>query len=178
MIMPTFLTLFLLGVGGGGGLYYKWNWSEAVKILWIYLNTLALGLKSDFLLWKAYEFLKICNYFGDSQSRALELFNDVLFVIFGDQTLDLEGGRVKLNPTQRSWFSSTLARESPLRPALLMSLHGTLFIHLSWLIFLFFRIDFKTWVQEPFIKWNAHFTTIPVKPFFWLIIWKVYMVIF
>ena len=44
------------------------------------------------------KFLQICNFFADSKSRAQELYNDVLFVIFGDQTLDLEGVGVKLTP--------------------------------------------------------------------------------
>ena len=32
------------------------------------------------------------NFFADSKSRAQELFNDVSFVIFGNQTWDLDGG--------------------------------------------------------------------------------------
>ena len=37
--------------------------------------------------------MQICNFFfADSKSRAQELSNDVLFVIFGHQTWDLEGG--------------------------------------------------------------------------------------
>jgi len=42
--------------------------------------------------------------FVDSKSRAQELSNDVSFVIFGHQTLDLEGGSNSI-----SWFSSTPA---------------------------------------------------------------------
>ena len=36
--------------------------------------------------------LQICKFFADSTSRAQELSNDVSFVIFGNQTWDLEGG--------------------------------------------------------------------------------------
>ena len=48
-------------------------------------------------------------FFADSKSRAQELSNDVSFVIFGYQTLDLEGGGGKLTPPDVSWFSSTPA---------------------------------------------------------------------
>ena len=40
---------------------------------------------------------KFANVFADSKGRAQELSNDVLFVIFGLQTWDLERG-VKLTP--------------------------------------------------------------------------------
>ena len=54
--------------------------------------------------------MQICNFFADSKSRAQELSNDALFVIFGHQTWDLEGGGVKLTPPQRILvFSSTPA---------------------------------------------------------------------
>ena len=40
---------------------------------------------------KKIKFLQICKFFADSKSKAQELSNDVLFVIFGHQTWDLEG---------------------------------------------------------------------------------------
>ena len=43
-----------------------------------------------------------------SKSRAQELSNDVSFVIFGHQTLDLGGGG-QIDPSSISWFSSTPA---------------------------------------------------------------------
>ena len=50
-------------------------------------------IKLDFA--KKVQFLQICKFFfADSKSRALELSNDVSFVIFGHQTLNLEGGGV------------------------------------------------------------------------------------
>ena len=47
--------------------------------------------------------------FADSKSRAQELSNDVSFVIFGHQTLDLKGGGQIAPPPRISWFSSTPA---------------------------------------------------------------------
>jgi len=44
------------------------------------------------LLYMKNSILQICNFFADSKSRAQELSNDVSFVIFGHQTLDLEEG--------------------------------------------------------------------------------------
>ena len=41
---------------------------------------------------KQLNFCKFANFFADSKSTAQELSNDVSFVIFGDQTWDLEGG--------------------------------------------------------------------------------------
>ena len=38
------------------------------------------------------KFCKFANLFADSKRRAQELSNDVSFVIFGNQTWDLEGG--------------------------------------------------------------------------------------
>ena len=43
-------------------------------------------------------FCKFANFFADSKSRAEELSNDVLFVIFGHQTWDLEGGGGQIDP--------------------------------------------------------------------------------
>jgi len=54
----------------------------------------------------------ICKLF----CRAQELANDVLFVIFGHQTWDLEGGGVKLTPPSISCFSSTPAEIGIRRP--------------------------------------------------------------
>ena len=54
--------------------------------------------------------MQICNFFGDSKSRAQELSNDVSFVIFGHKTWDLEGGGQIDPPPNISWFSSTPAR--------------------------------------------------------------------
>ena len=51
---------------------------------------------------KKFNFCKFANFFADSKSRAQELSNDVSFVIFGHQTLDLD-------PPSISWFSSTPA---------------------------------------------------------------------
>ena len=47
-------------------------------------------------------------FFADSKSKAQKLFNDVIFVIFGHQKWDLEGGG-QINPPIISWFSSTPA---------------------------------------------------------------------
>ena len=41
---------------------------------------------------KSLNFCKFANFLADSKSRAQELSNDVSFVIFEHQTLDLEGG--------------------------------------------------------------------------------------
>ena len=49
---------------------------------------------------KKFNFCKFSNVFADSKSRAQELSNDVLFVIFGHQTWDLEGGG-QIDPPQR-----------------------------------------------------------------------------
>ena len=57
---------------------------------------------------KSFNFCKFAIFFADSKSRAQELSNDVLFVIFGHQTWDFEGGGVKLtSPPSVSWFLST-----------------------------------------------------------------------
>ena len=58
---------------------------------------------------KQFNFCKFANFFADSKSRAQEFSNDVLFVLFGHQTWNLEGGEVKLTPPSISWFSSTPA---------------------------------------------------------------------
>ena len=39
-----------------------------------------------------------CNFLADSKSRALELSNDVSFVIFGHQACNLEWGGGQLDP--------------------------------------------------------------------------------
>ena len=46
----------------------------------------------NWILQKKYNFCKFAKFFADSKSRAQKLSNDVLFVIFGHQTRDLEGG--------------------------------------------------------------------------------------
>ena len=47
---------------------------------------------------KKINFCKFANFFADSKSRVQELSNDVLFVIFGHQTWDLEGGGGQIDP--------------------------------------------------------------------------------
>ena len=44
--------------------------------------------------WKKNQLLQICNFFAYSKSRAQEIFNNVSFVIFWHQTLDLEEGQI------------------------------------------------------------------------------------
>ena len=59
---------------------------------------------------KKFNFCKFANFFADSKSRAQELSNDVSFVIFGDQTRELEEGwGSNWPPPSISWFSSTPA---------------------------------------------------------------------
>ena len=47
---------------------------------------------------KKFNFCKFANFCVDSKSRSQELSNDVSFVIFGNQTWDLEGGGVQIDP--------------------------------------------------------------------------------
>ena len=58
---------------------------------------------------KKINFCKFAIFLADSKSRAQELSNDVSFVIFGNQTWDLEGGGANWPPPSISWFSSTPA---------------------------------------------------------------------
>ena len=89
--------------------YLNWHGQGLFKNVRIVYNLLNIFLQT-FLLYKKINFCKFAKFFADSKSRAQKLSNDVLFVIFGHQTRDLEGGGSN-TPPQRILVFKYLKRD-------------------------------------------------------------------
>ena len=82
-ILQKFLHIWN-GMVKGFSKMYNFSFFGQICFANIFIILLDFGIKNSIL--------QICNFFAVSKSRAQELSNDVSFVIFGHQTLDLEGG--------------------------------------------------------------------------------------
>ena len=70
-------------------------WSRSFKNVYFIIFWTTVFCKHFYFITgfcKIFNFCKSANFFADSKSKAQEISNDVSFVIFGHQTLNLEGG--------------------------------------------------------------------------------------